>query len=210
MLLCCCVVIVAAAEKIGRKSFCCCTFELRSKYLVTTVRSAATSGTCSMANSNNDSDAEAAMKVSEKSSLLGGTTLPNLSGSTEDTSDDACHAAVLRAKCMIAARWAQMGVFYSYIGIFFAAAKKKGGAGFTLMHIGYLMTALMGGMTLGSYTLPVLADHCRRHVTLGLAFHVLMTTCMGLLMAIPLGEFLCHPILSLPRKLLERGLRSNC
>jgi hypothetical protein len=187
-----CRVIVAAAEKIRQKIFllrcCCCTFELRSKYLVTTVRSAATSGTCSMANSNNDSDAEAAMKVSEKSSLLGGT-LPNLSGSTEDTSDDACHAAVLRAKCMIAARWAQMGVFYSYIGIFFAAAKKKGGDGFTLMHIGYLMTALMGGMTLGSYTLPVLADHCRRHVTLGLAFHVLMTTCMGLLMAIPRGNF---------------------
>ena len=136
-----------------------------------------------MARNNDDGDAEAAIergnttkvnhvdageaagKKTETSSLLDKKKENSKAGDASEISDDECYAAVWRAKRMMIYRWAQMGVLFSYLGIFFASAKSKGGDDFSLMEIGYLYTSLMGGMALGSYILPGLADYYQRHVT---------------------------------------------
>ena len=88
-----------------------------------------------------------------------------------------------RAVAMIMARWAQLGVLFSYLGIFLTDS------GFTVTEVGYLYTFLMTGMTAGAYIIPITADYFEAHVRAAILSHAVMTLTMFLFYITPRGHF---------------------
>ena len=73
---------------------------------------------------------------------------------------------------MFAARWGQLGVLYSYLGVFLADID------FSLVQVGVLYTVMMVGLMLGSSLVPLAADYWMCHKPLALGAHAVASLTM--------------------------------